>query len=489
MTRTFLRRVSSGNLLDTDPVQSLSNRELEVFEMIGNAMTTQQIAQTEPQPQDHRGPSRKDQVQAQSVERRGTQSPRRPVGARKQLRRAGKAGGSRREAGGGKCRGTAQFIRAATDSVSPRMTLLPTRDTSLRAVCSGERVPFGGGRGRPETAGGRQGGGREAGGGKCRGTAQFIRAATDSVSPRMTLLPTRDTSLEQCAAASVSHLEAGGEGRRQQAGGQDTFARWYRNRISSRALGRRLCAYCHRVSPPGATIRRAAECESPKGIAQFRPERTARYTITSTSMFPACRLPPAASHAASRPLPPASPRLLPPACCLPPAASRLPPPACCLPPAASRLLPPACRLPPAGSRLPPPACCLPPAASRLLPPACRLPPAASRLPPPACCLPPAASRLPPPACCLPPAASRLLPPACCLPPAASRLPLLPAASRLLPPACCLRPAASGLLPPACCLPPAASGLLPPAFPSCSLDGCRERGRKYVLSSFQGARFR
>ncbi len=44
MTRTFLRRVSSGNLLDTDPVQTLSNRELEVFEMIGNAMTTQQIA-------------------------------------------------------------------------------------------------------------------------------------------------------------------------------------------------------------------------------------------------------------------------------------------------------------------------------------------------------------------------------------------------------------------------------------------------------------
>jgi DNA-binding NarL/FixJ family response regulator len=44
MTRTFLRRVSSGNVLDKDPVQTLSNRELEVFEMIGNAMTTQQIA-------------------------------------------------------------------------------------------------------------------------------------------------------------------------------------------------------------------------------------------------------------------------------------------------------------------------------------------------------------------------------------------------------------------------------------------------------------
>jgi DNA-binding NarL/FixJ family response regulator len=31
-------------VLDKDPVQTLSNRELEVFEMIGNAMTTQQIA-------------------------------------------------------------------------------------------------------------------------------------------------------------------------------------------------------------------------------------------------------------------------------------------------------------------------------------------------------------------------------------------------------------------------------------------------------------
>ena len=44
MTRTLLRRVRGGDLLDTDPVQTLSNRELEVFEMIGNAMTTQQIA-------------------------------------------------------------------------------------------------------------------------------------------------------------------------------------------------------------------------------------------------------------------------------------------------------------------------------------------------------------------------------------------------------------------------------------------------------------
>ncbi len=44
MTRTLLRRVRGGDLLAEDPVQTLSNRELEVFEMIGNAMTTQQIA-------------------------------------------------------------------------------------------------------------------------------------------------------------------------------------------------------------------------------------------------------------------------------------------------------------------------------------------------------------------------------------------------------------------------------------------------------------
>ncbi|MCU0962112.1 MAG: response regulator transcription factor [Pirellulaceae bacterium] len=44
MTRALLRRVSGSTLLEQDPIQTLSNRELEVFEMIGNAMTTQQIA-------------------------------------------------------------------------------------------------------------------------------------------------------------------------------------------------------------------------------------------------------------------------------------------------------------------------------------------------------------------------------------------------------------------------------------------------------------
>ncbi len=44
MTRALLRRISGSTLLDQDPIQTLSNRELEVFEMIGNALTTQQIA-------------------------------------------------------------------------------------------------------------------------------------------------------------------------------------------------------------------------------------------------------------------------------------------------------------------------------------------------------------------------------------------------------------------------------------------------------------
>lgn len=44
MTRELIRRVRAGAPVESDPVQSLSNRELEVFEMIGNALTTQQIA-------------------------------------------------------------------------------------------------------------------------------------------------------------------------------------------------------------------------------------------------------------------------------------------------------------------------------------------------------------------------------------------------------------------------------------------------------------
>jgi DNA-binding NarL/FixJ family response regulator len=44
MADRLLRRAVVGEPLDHDPADALSNRELEVFEMIGEGMTTQQIA-------------------------------------------------------------------------------------------------------------------------------------------------------------------------------------------------------------------------------------------------------------------------------------------------------------------------------------------------------------------------------------------------------------------------------------------------------------
>ncbi len=44
MTNLLLRRVGKGDHLDEDPVRSLTNRELEVFQMIGKGLTTQQVA-------------------------------------------------------------------------------------------------------------------------------------------------------------------------------------------------------------------------------------------------------------------------------------------------------------------------------------------------------------------------------------------------------------------------------------------------------------
>jgi DNA-binding NarL/FixJ family response regulator len=46
MTRCLLQRVSGGADLDADPVGRLSNRELEVFELIGRGHTTQEIARS-----------------------------------------------------------------------------------------------------------------------------------------------------------------------------------------------------------------------------------------------------------------------------------------------------------------------------------------------------------------------------------------------------------------------------------------------------------
>jgi len=44
MASQLLHRAALGEPLDHDPVEALSNRELEVFEMIGQGQTTQQIA-------------------------------------------------------------------------------------------------------------------------------------------------------------------------------------------------------------------------------------------------------------------------------------------------------------------------------------------------------------------------------------------------------------------------------------------------------------
>jgi DNA-binding NarL/FixJ family response regulator len=44
MASQLLHRAAVGEPLDHDPVETLSNRELEVFEMIGQGMNTQQIA-------------------------------------------------------------------------------------------------------------------------------------------------------------------------------------------------------------------------------------------------------------------------------------------------------------------------------------------------------------------------------------------------------------------------------------------------------------
>ena len=44
MTNLFLRRVGAGQALEEDPIGQLSNREIEVFEMIGKGLTTRLIA-------------------------------------------------------------------------------------------------------------------------------------------------------------------------------------------------------------------------------------------------------------------------------------------------------------------------------------------------------------------------------------------------------------------------------------------------------------
>ncbi len=44
MTKIMLQRLGSGRLTDEDPLATLSNREIEVFRMVGQGITTRQIA-------------------------------------------------------------------------------------------------------------------------------------------------------------------------------------------------------------------------------------------------------------------------------------------------------------------------------------------------------------------------------------------------------------------------------------------------------------
>ena len=86
MTSRLLNRVVAGSPTQDDPVQGFSNRELEVYEMIGQGLTIQQIAVAPAsQPENRRNPPREDQAEAQPQEQRRTESPRRPVGARTRL--------------------------------------------------------------------------------------------------------------------------------------------------------------------------------------------------------------------------------------------------------------------------------------------------------------------------------------------------------------------------------------------------------------------
>ena len=44
MSNRLLQSVVGGEALDQDPISNLSNRELEVFELIGQGLTTKKIA-------------------------------------------------------------------------------------------------------------------------------------------------------------------------------------------------------------------------------------------------------------------------------------------------------------------------------------------------------------------------------------------------------------------------------------------------------------
>ena len=83
MTTRLLQRAAVGKPLDHNPVETLSNRELQVFEMIGQGMNTVEIAQQAGgEPQDRRIAPQGHQDQVERADQRPIEPSRISVGPR-----------------------------------------------------------------------------------------------------------------------------------------------------------------------------------------------------------------------------------------------------------------------------------------------------------------------------------------------------------------------------------------------------------------------
>ena len=90
MTRRLLQNVVGGKASEQNPVESLSNRELEVFEMIGRrAHDEANCRPARPESQDGGGSPREDQEQAGPLERRSIEPSGLSVGLRESKVSAG----------------------------------------------------------------------------------------------------------------------------------------------------------------------------------------------------------------------------------------------------------------------------------------------------------------------------------------------------------------------------------------------------------------
>ena len=88
MATRLLQRAAVGKPLDHNPAEALSNRELQVFEMIGQGMNTVEIArQVAVEPQDRRIAPQGHQDQAQRADQHPIEPPRISVGSRELMSR------------------------------------------------------------------------------------------------------------------------------------------------------------------------------------------------------------------------------------------------------------------------------------------------------------------------------------------------------------------------------------------------------------------